>query len=85
MGFAWSSFVCQATSVAVCGTGGLQEEDLLADDLGAPADTGRAAAVATDDIVVFTNRSQADAIDFGRSLDRSMTHHGITNKLQKGR
>jgi len=83
MGFAWSSFVCQANSVEVCRLAGFTPADLLADDLGPPADTGRAVAVATDDIVMLSAKSSNDAALGGAALDRALQRRGIVKNEKK--
>ena len=81
MGVAWSSYVCQAYSVSVCLAAGFQHADFLADDLCPPQDPGRAVAVATDDIVVFSARDPADSVAAGKALDRALQDKGIARNV----
>ena len=67
MGFSWSSFVAQSCMLEVCTYAGLREDRILADDVPPPIRTDSAFALATDDVMLFT---QSGAVASNQLLDR---------------
>jgi len=83
MGFSWSSYVCQATSLGIAARAGLSDQDLLCDDQPPPADTGAALAVATDDMAYLTCHGEQDARTVGRKLDSALKQAGVVKNASK--
>ena len=55
MGFSWSSCVAQSTLLTICEEAGLHDQPVLAGDSLLPSNLSLAFAVATDDLIVFSD------------------------------
>ena len=83
MGFSWSSYACQSTSLSVAARAGLDENHLLCDSRPPPVDTGAALAIATDDLAYLSCRGEADALAVGSRLDHALVEAGIQKNASK--
>ena len=71
MGFSWSSYLAQCTTLAICKAGGLDLSSILSEDDGCPADVSSAFCVATDDICHFTTKGAAFAENAMAEVDQA--------------
>ena len=83
MGYAWSSLVCQSTMVAQCAETGLSQHSLLAEDLDSPEDMSLVAAIATDDVMIFSSRGKAESVAAAEALDDVLAKKNIERHVGK--
>ena len=82
MGFAWSSFIAQSYLLALCAQAGLTSALVLSTDAPPPERSSLAFALATDDVMVFSDvpgRSSSVA----RGLDDVMLQNGMKKHAGK--
>ena len=83
MGFAWSSCVAQDTLLALCDRSGLTDILVLAPDAIAPVDLGLAFAVATDDLMIFSDAGPQVTVEAARRVEHTMLQNGVLKKPGK--
>jgi len=83
MGFAWSSYVCQATTLTACRRGGIDDDLFLADDKLPPTSCTDGVAVATDDIGLLTSRGADAAVDLAAGVGRGLAAIGVVQNADK--
>ena len=83
MGFAWSSWVAQTSTLRVCEESGLPVEALLAADNAPPANSDLLFGVATDDVMFFTNGDPAVADRASTRLDEALSRRALVKHLGK--
>jgi len=77
MGFSWSSFLAQTTLLGCCTRAGLGPSSLLTLDQPIPFDLRVTAALATDDVAIFTSRPRSVSDDVVARLDAEILRRGI--------
>ena len=77
MGFSWSSCVAQATLLSICAGADLVDEQVLACDCPLPDSLDMAFAVATDDLMIFSDRGPAATVAAARAVEQVMLRHDI--------
>ena len=85
MGFSWSSCVAQSTLMGVCGLAGLTSDFVLAADRPLPQDISLAFAVATDDLMIFSDGRVNVTVEAAQQVETVMEKHGIANKSRERR
>ena len=83
MGFAWSSFVAQSTLMSICDRANLTEDLVLASDRPIPTTMSLAFAVATDDLMVFSNGNAGATVAAAEKVEGVMVTHGIEKNPDK--
>ena len=84
MGFSWSSYVAQSTLMAICSLGGLGADRVLAPSIQLLDDLSLTFAVATDDLMVFSDGPDDASILAARAVENVMVEHGVINKSREG-
>ena len=72
MGFSRSSYTAQEEMLSVCQEAGVPEASLMACDLETPASFELVAAVATDDVMIFSNSGQGGTLPAAQAFDEAM-------------
>ena len=83
MGFAWSSYIAQEVMLMICNRAGIQEGSLLACDCETPSSFRSVAAVATDDVMFFSNAGPGVTLQAARAFDDEMTAQGALRNAKK--
>ena len=83
MGFSWSSCVAQATLLSICSKAGLTDDRVLACDTSLPNDLDLAFAVATDDLMVFSDQGEGPSVAAAHRVEDVMVRHGIVKNPAK--
>jgi hypothetical protein len=83
MGFAWSSFVAQSVMVGCCQRTGLEPSSFLADESQLPAYMGEVVAVATDDVMHFSNRHPDVGVNWMASLEKVFDAFDVQSNSSK--
>ena len=84
MGFRWSSCVAQSTLLGVCSLSGLTAEYILAPDKPLPNDLSLAFAVATDDLMIFSNGPENITVDMAKAVESVMEASRISKNPDNG-
>jgi len=83
MGFAWSSWVAQTCMMAICSKSGLRTDQLLSEETPTPSQMSSTFALATDDIMLFSNRpphyTEADRVTVSEQMEES----GVARNMKK--
>ncbi|CAE7362247.1 PDE9A [Symbiodinium pilosum] len=72
MGFSWSSYIAQEEMLSVCQDSGIQTSSLLACDCVTPSSFELVAAVATDDVMFFSDAGPGATSTAARAFDAAM-------------
>ncbi|CAE7714737.1 PDE9A [Symbiodinium sp. CCMP2592] len=83
MGFAWSSYIAQEEMLMVCDKAGIPEASLLSCDSETPSSFRLAAAVATDDVMLFSNAGPGATLVAASALDSEMASQGVVRNVKK--
>jgi len=83
MGFAWSSYICQNTTLTACSRGGIVDDLFLADDKLPPSSCTDGVAVATDDIGILTTRGVDAAKKLAAQVDDGLAAMGVVQNTDK--
>jgi len=83
MGFSWSSFVAQETLLGIASDAGFTSEYALAPDRDSIPDMGSAFALATDDLMLFSDRGPGATLAMAELLEDSMARHGAVKHSGK--
>ena len=80
MGFSWSSCVAQETLLSLCRIAGLDSCQALAADAEIPAKLDTCFAVATDDLMVFSDSGPGASLEPVRKVETAfLDHHVVQN------
>ena len=82
-GFSWSSCVAQATLLSICAEAHLADEQVLACDCPLPDSLDMAFAVATDDLMIFSDRGPGATAAAARAVEQVMLRHNMEKKPDK--
>ena len=77
MGFSWSSFLAQSTLLQCLAVAGFDKHHMLADDKPPPANLDLAAALATDDVMIFARCDKRVAQAAVTRVDAAIIDCGI--------
>ena len=83
MGFSWSSCVAQETLLSICSRSGLGTSRVLSVDAPLPGDLSVVFAVATDDLMVFSDAGPGATSRAVSSVEDVMKAHGIVKAPEK--
>ena len=83
MGFSWSSCVAQSTLLSICGKAGLFDRHVLACDSPLPRSLSLAFAVATDDLMIFSDAGPGVTDKVARDVEVVMRENGIAKNPDK--
>ena len=83
MGFSWSSYIAQEEMLDICANAGLPESSLLACDCETPDSFALVAAVATDDVMLFSNASPGTTTAAAQALDNEFEARGVVRNTAK--
>ena len=83
MGFSWSSCVAQETLLTICDMAGLKSHCVLAHDAALPRSLETVFAVATDDLMVFSDAGEGLTVSAAERVERKMFEHGILKNPEK--
>ncbi|CAE7309869.1 unnamed protein product, partial [Symbiodinium sp. KB8] len=83
MGFSWSSYIAQEQMLDVCAKAGLAESSLLACDCETPESFDLATAVATDDVMLFSNAGPGITLAAAQALDCEFEERGLVRNAAK--
>jgi hypothetical protein len=83
MGFSWSSCVAQETLLSICSLSGLGTSRVLSVDAPLPDDLSVVFAVATDDLMVFSDAGPGATSRAVSSVEDVMKAHGIVKAPEK--
>ncbi|CAE7858645.1 PDE9A [Symbiodinium necroappetens] len=83
MGFAWSSYIAQEVMLMICSRAGIQETSLLACDCETPSSFRSVAAVATDDVMFFSDAGPGVTRQAANAFDDEMTAQGALRNAKK--
>ncbi|CAE7733116.1 PDE9A [Symbiodinium sp. CCMP2592] len=83
MGFSWSSYIAQEEMLHVCREAGLDESVLLACDCTTPSSFELVAAVATDDVMLFSNVGEGTTLAAAQVLDAVIDARGAVRNAKK--
>ena len=83
MGFSWSSYVAQEEMLSVCEEAGIPQSALMACDQETPTAFELVAAVATDDVMIFSNAGPGATSKAARNFDASMEARGAVRNSAK--
>jgi hypothetical protein len=83
MGFSWSSCVAQDTLLRIASDGGLSSELVLAADHELPRDLALAFAVATGDLMIFSDRGPGATTAATDDFEASLAAHGVVKNGAK--
>jgi len=76
MGFSWSSYVAQETLLGIASDAGLASDHALAPDRDCIPDMASAFALATDDLMLFSDQGPGVTLAMAKRLEDSMARHG---------
>ena len=82
MGFSWSSGFAQSTLLSICEEAGLRDRQVLACDSPLPGSLDLACAVATDDLMIFSDAGAGIIVGAARRVEEVMLARGIVNKTR---
>lgn len=77
MGFSWSSYIAQNTLLQVCASAGLGNDKVLSTDGTAPASFAEVFALATDDVMIFSDQGPGGTVAATHRLETALSDHGI--------
>ena len=83
MGFSWSSCVAQSTLLSICTKAGLVDSMVLAADAVLPQSLDLCFAVATDDLMIFSDAGPGHTSTAALAVEESMMAHGIIKNPDK--
>ena len=83
MGFSWSSYIAQEEMLHVCHEAGIAETALLACDCATPSSFELVAAVATDDVMFFSNAGEGVTRAAAGAFDAAMDACGAVRNAKK--
>ncbi len=83
MGFSWSSHVAQEALLTIADHSGLGTDRVLASDAPLPLDLDLAFAVATDDLMIFSDRGVGSTVSAADSFETSLLVHGAAKNPEK--
>ena len=83
MGFSWSSCVAQSTLLSICTIAGLDDCKVLASDAVLPESLDLCFAVATDDLMIFSDAGPDRTITAALAVEEAMSAHGIIKNPDK--
>jgi len=83
MGFSWASWAAQSHTLALKNSSLIPVSASLAQDMAAPAGEASACGVATDDIILLSGGSQAEALLDVKSLDEACDLFGMGRRREK--
>ena len=83
MGFSWSSCVAQSTLLSICSEAGLDDRFVLACDSPLPNGMSLAFAVATDDLMIFSDAGIGVTVQKAREVEQIMLKRGIAKNPDK--
>ena len=83
MGFAWSSYVAQASMLGLCARAGIPSSQLLSVGQTTPDDLTMTAALATDDLMVFKRADAIVSVDWCANFDKAMDDAGAQRNAAK--
>ena len=83
MGFSWSYCVAQSTLLAICEEAGLRDRHVLACDSPLPTSLSLAFAVATDDLMIFSDAGPCLTDVVARKVEDVMLARGIVKNPDK--
>jgi hypothetical protein len=83
MGFSWSSAVAQEALLALCREGRLTSDFVIAPDAPLPDSFGLAFSVATDDLMVFSDRGPGATLGAVSQVEAAMLRHGVIKNPDK--
>ena len=83
MGFSWSSCVAQSTLLSICEEAGLRDRQVLACDSPLPGSLDLAFAVATDDLMIFSDAGAGNTVGAAKHVEEVMLARGIAKKPDK--
>ena len=83
MGFSWSSFIAQEEMLNICQEAGLPEDVLMACDSTTPQSFKLVGAVATDDVMFFSNAGPGVTSQAARAFDEVMQARGAVRNVKK--
>ena len=83
MGFSWSSCVAQETLLSICSRSNLDTDRVLSVDAPLPADLSLVFAVATDDLMIFSDGPVGTTTAAARKVESTMGKHGIIKAPEK--
>lgn len=83
MGFSWSSCVAQETLLTICEDGGLRSECVLAHDASLPRSLKTVFAVATDDLMIFSDAGPELTVRAAEQVESAMVRNGIATNPDK--
>ena len=83
MGFSWASWAAQSHTLALKDTSLLPRSMALAQDKAAPVGDPTACGVATDDIILLSSGTRAEALRDVQSLDDACDLFGMSRKREK--
>ena len=72
MGFSWSSYIAQEEMLSVCQEAGIPESSLMSCDSETPSSFELVAAVATDDVMLFSNTGVGGTAAAAQAFDAAM-------------
>ena len=76
MGFSWSSAVAQETLLGIAADGGLTESCIWSPDRPLPESWNLGFAVATDDLMIFSDDGPGCTLRAAHAFERSLANHG---------
>ena len=83
MGFSWSSYVAQETLLRVLAEAGLREDAVISTDGLAPIDLSETFSLATDDVMIFSDRGPGGTLAATERLEKQLDAHGIAKHAAK--
>jgi hypothetical protein len=83
MGFAWSSCIAQDTLLGICSRSGLDESMILACDTPLPKSLSVAFAVATDDLMFFSESGVGITTIVAERVEHTMRTYGVIKNPEK--
>ena len=83
MGFSWSSYIAQSVMTGCCLKTGLDIQSLLADHTQVPTEMGEVVAVATDDVMHFSNVGPSIGEQWMEHLDTVFESVGVITNASK--
>ena len=83
MGFSWSSCVAQSTLLSICEESGLCDRHVLACDSPLPSSLSLAFAVATDDLMIFSDAGAGITVAAAKGVEEVMLARGIVKNPDK--
>ena len=83
MRFSWSSYIAQEEMLSVCQDAGIPTSSLLACDCVTPTSFELVAAVATDDVMIFSDAGPGATCEAARAFDAAMDARCAVRNLKK--